>query len=141
MAKTITNKKHIRFSNIYLGNGLNATAAYNEVYPGVSETSANANASRLLKNDKVNTFIAEQQALAIQNTAITKESLIADLQRMKEANETTNPNVAIKAMDLMVKMLGYAAPIESKTTVNINTEQPLFTYIEPIEPKQLEDGL
>ena len=138
----ISNKKHIRFCNIYLGNGLNASAAYNEVYPGVSESSLASNASRLLKKAKVNAFIVKQQALAIQNTTITKESLLADLEYIKDNTKDTNPSAAIKAMDLMIKMLGYAAPVESKTTVNINTEQPLFTPLNITEsteilPKQL----
>lgn len=51
--------KHKKFADLVLLYG-NATRAYLEVYPGVTYESAMANASRLLRNDKVNTYISDR---------------------------------------------------------------------------------
>jgi phage terminase small subunit len=119
------NERHKRFCDEYLANGLNGTQAYLSVYKSVkSDEVAAVNASKLLRNTKVIEFIKQEQEKTSSKLEITRESVLMDLQRIKENNEGDNPQTSLKALDLIIKVLGFNAPTEQK--INLNTEQPLF---------------
>src|SRR6516162_4224236 len=80
-----------------------------------------ANASRLLRNDKVAGRVAELRAEAAASTAITVESLIreaADIQRAATADG--NHSAAIAAVVTKAKLAGLW--IERKENKNFNTQ-------------------
>ena len=80
-----------------------------------------ANASRLLKNDKVAARVAELQAEAAASTAITVESLIreaTDIQRAATADG--NHSAAIAAVVTKAKLAGLW--IERRENTNFNTQ-------------------
>ena len=80
-----------------------------------------ANASRLLRNDKVAARVAELRAEAAASTAITVESLIreaADIQRAATADG--NHSAAIAAVVTKAKLAGLW--IERKENKNFNTQ-------------------
>ena len=117
------NNRHKAFCDEYLSNGLNGTQAYKKVYK-VNDKVAEASASRLLLNVKVKEYIQEQQEITSQRLQITKEDLIKDLIDIKDNNKDDAPPFAIKAIEVINKMLGYNAT--EKSEVTINQEQPLF---------------
>lgn len=129
MSKALNNKQ-FKFVTTYLTNGMNGTLAYKEAYgQHLTDNVAAVNAHNLLKLPKVSEYIKAEQDKLRANADISKESLLADLQRIKNANIAGNPNAskaAIAAIELMVKMLGYNAPTESKSDITIKGEQPLF---------------
>jgi phage terminase small subunit len=113
------NEKHKEFCNVYLANGKNGTQAYLAVYKSVKkEEVARANASRLLTNASVQEYIKAEQDKSSQKLEITRESLLEDLKRIQSNTESTNPQAALKAVDLMIKMLGFNAPIKSETKLS-----------------------
>jgi phage terminase small subunit len=116
------NPRHKSFCDEYLSNGLNGTQAYKKVYK-VNDKVAEASASRLLLNVKVKEYIQEQQDLISQRLEIKKEDLIKDLIDIKNNNKEDAPPFAIKAIEVINKMLGYNATEKSEITI---TEQPLF---------------
>ena len=119
------NERHKRFCEEYLANGCNGTQAYLSVYKSVkSDEVAAVNASKLLRNTKVIEFIKEEQKKTSDKLEITRESVLNDLERIKRNNEGDNPQTSLKALDLIIKVLGFNAPTEQK--INLNTEQPLF---------------
>lgn len=116
-------QRHKMFCDEYLSNGLNGTQAYKKVYK-VGEKAAEASASRLLLNVKIKEYIKEQQEMTAQRLEIKKEDLIQDLIDIKNNNKEDAPPFAIKAIEVINKMLGYNAT--EKSEVTINQEQPLF---------------
>ena len=117
------NNRHKAFCDEYLSNGLNGTQAYKTVYK-VGDKVAGASAPRLLENVRVKEYIKEQQEITSQRLQITKEDLIKDLIDIKDNNKDDAPPFAIKAIEVINKMLGYNAT--EKSEVTINQEQPLF---------------
>ena len=116
------NERHKRFCDEYLANGLNGTQAYLSVYKSVkSDEVAAVNASKLLRNTKVIDYIKLEQEKTSSKLEITRESVLMDLQRIKENNEGDNPQTSLKALDLIIKVLGFNAPTEQK--INIGTHQ------------------
>ena len=90
-----------------------------------------ANASRLLRNDKVAARVAELRAEAAASTAITVESLIreaADIQRAATADR--NHSAAIAAVVTKAKLAGLW--IERKENKNTN-----FNYTKVIDQRDL----
>lgn len=75
--------KHKIFALIYLANGGNATAAYNEAFgPGTRQPqTTHVNASKLLSSAKVQTFIATQTAKTLQAIEATAEEAMAAITR------------------------------------------------------------
>jgi hypothetical protein len=82
-----------------------------------------ANASRLLRNDKVAARVAELRAEAAASTAITVESLIreaADIQCA--ATAAGNHSVAIAAVVTKAKLAGLWVERRETTNTNFNTQ-------------------
>lgn len=125
----------IKFADHYL-NSSNATAAYKAAYPNCNtEAAAYVNGSKLLRNAKIQNYLKEKKEELAKKEIIKKVDILNDLKIIVNNNLYDRPNVAIKAYELAVKMLGYNAPIESMVT--INREQPLFNDNEI--PKKDED--
>jgi phage terminase small subunit len=114
--------KHKAFCDEYLSNGLNATQAYKSVYK-TNDKVSEASASRLLLNVKVKEYIQQQQEKTAKRLEIRKEDLIQDLLIIKENNMEDAPPFAIKAIEVINKMLGFNASEKQEITI---TEQPLF---------------
>ena len=82
-----------------------------------------ANASRLLRNDKVAARVAELRAEAAASTAITVESLIreaADIQRAATADG--NHSAAIAAVVTKAKLAGLWIERKENRNTNFNTQ-------------------
>ena len=110
------------FCEHYLSNGLNATQAYKSVY-NVSDKAAGASGARLLENVSIREYISKQQEKTAKKLQIKKEDLIQDLIEIKEQNKKDAPPFAIKAIEVINKMLGFNEPEKQDITI---TEQPLF---------------
>ena len=121
------NNRHKLFCDEYLSNGLNGTQAYKKVYK-VNEKIAEASACRLLRDVRIKEYIQEQQEMTSERLKITKEDLIKDLIEIKNNNKDDAPPFAIKAIEVINKMLGYNATEKSEITI---MEQPLFLDDDP----------
>jgi phage terminase small subunit len=115
--------KHKAFCDEYLSNGLNATQAYKSVYK-VSDSVAGPSGDRLLKNAKIESYLQQQQEKTAKRLEIRKEDLIQDLLTIKQNNMEDAPPFAIKAIEVINKMLGFNASEKQEITIS---EQPLFT--------------
>ena len=121
------NAKQIAFCNEYLSNGLNGTQAALKAYPNSDYNSAMVMASNLLRKPKIQSYLAEAQAITAKKQDITKEGLIKDLNAIKlkgEVGDTFEVRNALKAIEMITKMLGFNAPEQSEITFKV--EQPLF---------------
>jgi phage terminase small subunit len=115
----------IKFADHYLKSA-NGMKAYQHAYPNCgNEGAAYANASRLLKNDKIIAYLEEKRNELAKKEIIKKEDILMDLKIIVTQNIDERPIVALKAYELAVKMLGYSAPIQSMVT--LKGEQPLFS--------------
>lgn len=120
------NLKQQKFVEVYLING-SATEAYIQAYPGVKRTSAAAQGEKLMRNNEVIKKIEDGKAELAKKNLITKEKLIQDLINIKTWHQGGNykeAQTALKAIDLLVKMLGFNAPAQQEVT--LKGEQPLF---------------
>jgi hypothetical protein len=102
----LSNPKHERFAQL-LAKGENATAAYKAAGYSATGNSAEAAASRLLSDVKVQARISELQERA----AIKVEKTAADVVRMLEedrklAREIQQPGAAVSASMGIAKILG-----------------------------------
>jgi phage terminase small subunit len=122
--------KQRRFAEEYLIDG-NATRAY--IAAGFSANKANTNASKLLQNTTIAEFIKTEQAKTSKKLEITREDLIQDLVDIKDAQKEDFPGTAIKAIEVIAKMLGLNEPDKQDITSNgnqitgfeINIKKPL----------------
>ena len=114
--------KHKAFCDEYLSNGLNQVQAYKSVYK-CSDKAALSNAARVMDNEGVKEYIKQQQEKTAKRLEIKKEDLIQDLLTIKENNMEDAPPFAIKAIEVINKMLGFNASEKQEITI---TEQPLF---------------
>jgi hypothetical protein len=107
---------------------LNATEAYARAYP--SQTNPDylrTSASILMHKPHIIQLISEQQERLRIQSNITKDKLLARLDRIaNEAAANQDHKNEIQAIKLMNQMLGYNAPLETVNTHMIMQEQPLF---------------
>lgn len=85
---------------------------------GYSERSAESTSSRLLSLDKFKLAIQKGQEITKTKLNITKEDLLKDLQEIKDAQKSSNSSAAIKAIEVMSKMLGFYVPEKVEHTGN-----------------------
>lgn len=122
----MTNKQ-IKFVEYYLLDS-NATEAYSKAYPESKRTSCAVNGERLLRNDEVIKLIKEGQEKLSEEMFVTKKDLIQDLIDIKKSNKDDSPKIAIRAIEVMAKMLGFfetKVDITSggeKININLNLE-------------------
>jgi len=111
------------FCDYYLSNGLNATQAYKDAYKIGDDNKAAVSGSRLLRNVNVMEYLSKQQEKTAKRLQIKKEDLIQDLIEIKDNNKEQAPPFAIKAIEVINKMLGFNEAEKQDITI---TEQPLF---------------
>jgi len=124
------NQKHLLFIENYLIDG-NGTQAYLKAYPNVTYETAYVNASKLLRKPKVKEAIEAGKKEFRDKMLITKEDLIKDLIDIKNAQKTDNAQAAIKAIEVISKMLGLNEPERIEHSGN----QPI-TVIKTVEVKK-----
>lgn len=120
--KKFSNNKHKLFAEEYVSNGFNATRAYMKVYD-VEANTAGVNGFRLLKNTKIKEFVQEAKERMRKELDIKKEDILMDLLFINERNKEDNPQHALKAMEIINKMLGLNEPDRQDISIS---EQPLF---------------
>jgi len=106
------NSKQEKFVEFYLING-NASEAYEKAYPGVKRTTAATAGERLLRNDEIIAAITKGREDLKVKCLVTKEQLIQDLLDIKanhKDGDARGSATAIKAIELISKMLGLNAP-------------------------------
>ncbi len=99
--------KQIRFIEEYLID-LNAKQA--AIRAGYSAKSAEFQGSKLLADSKVSQELKLRQEVTSKKLEITKESLIKDLNDIKNLQKTKSPQAAIKAIEVISRMLGLFSP-------------------------------
>ena len=75
---------HKAFAQKYVELGLNGTLAYKSIHPKVSNTTASANAVRLLRSASIQAEIASIQAKICEKSDLTVASVINDLVEVKQ---------------------------------------------------------
>jgi hypothetical protein len=131
------NKRYLAVIDEYFINGLKQKEAYISVYKNVTNKAADVNASKLFARPEVQAEIAKRQALTSAKFEITRESLVKDLNHIKNKNLDAFPPSAIKAIEVMAKMLGLNEPDK----VEISGELPIqINIIKPNESDSKEKG-
>lgn len=128
--------EHLVFCYEYLKDW-NGTRAYKVAYPSEkSDNTAAANASRLLRNDKVQKYIEEAQQ-DIQKLAGL--SILSNLEHLKGilSNPDSVERDRLKAIEVINKMLGYNAP--DKSNIVVEDKTPKSKEELEKELKQLRD--
>jgi phage terminase small subunit len=97
--------KHKRFADEYLID-MNATAAYLRAGYTAKGNSAEVNASRLLRNPKVQEYIEQKQQKVAEKLDITVEWILEQYKDIVSNTKTTEPNVARAALADLGKYKG-----------------------------------
>ena len=97
----------------------NATRSYKVAYPNQkNDNTAAANASRLLRNDKVQAYIKEIQEDLQKLAGISRLSVISKLQEIVDSKKKEEVAIRdkIKALEVINKMLGFNEPEKTDLT-------------------------
>ena len=119
--------KQQRFCDEYLID-LNGTRAYKVAYPSVKkDETARVNASRLLTNANVKTYIQERQKEREKRTEITQDSVLHELALIAFAKASDYAKVVEK--DAMIEVEGNMVPVldEDGNPVKYRTVEPILT--------------
>lgn len=119
--------KQQRFCDEYLID-LNGTRAYKVAYPSVKkDETSRVNASRLLTNANVKTYIQERQKEREKRTEITQDSVLRELALIAFAKASDYARVVEK--DAMVEVDGNMVPVldEDGNQVKYRTVEPILT--------------
>lgn len=119
--------KQQRFCDEYLID-LNGTRAYKVAYPSVKKNeTARVNASRLLTNANVKTYIQERQKEREKRTEITQDSVLRELALIAFAKASDYAKVVEK--DVMIEVDGNMVPVldEDGNQVKYRTVEPILT--------------
>ena len=119
----LTAKQELFARNIALED-MNYSDAYRSAYntSGMTDKTVNEKASKLKDSDKIRTRIAELREASVTPKVISRTKRE---ERLSELAVDEDPNVAMKAIDLLNKMQGvYVQKVEANvdSTVNINIE-------------------
>ena len=96
----------------------NATKAAENA--GYSKKTAMKIGSENLQKPEIAAAIKKEQDKVIKKLEITREDLIQDLVDIKDSQKTEFPGTAIKAIEVIAKMLGLNAPDKQDITSNGN---------------------
>lgn len=119
--------KQQRFCDEYLID-LNGTRAYKVAYPSVKkDETARVNASRLLTNANVKTYIQERQKEREKRTEITQDSVLRELALIAFAKASDYAKVVEK--DAMIEVDGNMVPVldDDGNPVKYRTVEPILT--------------
>lgn len=104
-----------KFCDEYLKT-LNATQAYKIAYPGCkTDKVASQSGSRLLRNDKVKTYVNKRQKEKERKAIITVDEILNELKKIA-TNPKEHSGNRMKAMELCGKHLG----MFRETNINVN---------------------
>lgn len=120
-------EKQKRFADEWLVD-LNGTRAYKAAYPSVKkDETARVNASRLLTNANVKTYIQERQKEREKRTEIAQDSVLRELALIAFAKASDYARVVEK--DAMVEVDGNMVPVldEDGNQVKYRTVEPILT--------------
>lgn len=99
-------RNQARFCEEYIID-LNGTRAYMTAYPHVkSESTARANASRLLTNANIQNRVAELMQQRSERTGITADEVLRELQHIAMTKTEITGKEKLKALELLGKHLG-----------------------------------
>jgi len=142
----LKNLKHKQFCDQYLANGMNARLAYKSVYKSVkSEAGADASASKLLSNPKLQDYIKTQQEKSAIKLEITREDIVREYLELIESSkkEGIDGKGTIKdrsnwgkALSQMSKLLGLDEPDKQDITTNGESINPIAINVNIIKPKK-----
>ena len=123
-SKKLTAKK-VKFVKCYLANGFNGTKGAIEA--GYSEKTARSIATRLLANVDIQEAIQKEQEKTSKKLEITRESLLKDIQVVKDmalTEEQPQFQAYLKAIEMQAKMLGIneADKIDIQGALTINSQ-------------------
>lgn len=135
----LKNKKHEAFVISYFKHNQNATRAYMETYGVKDDRVAEAASSRLLSKVMVMERIKFLQNQLAKQVQITREELIMDLIDIKNANKYEFAPSALKAIEIINKMLGFNEPERIEHSGIIKLGIPGVTD-SPDDMPKLEDG-
>lgn len=132
----LTNQQKL-FCQEYLKLGMNATQAYMKVYKTCKkEETAMANASRLLRNDKVKEYIEELQSKVEEKAIVSIEDIVKELTAIAFTDRTKISKMVTKEKQLEKTTLVYKAVDFSDTdTLDNETKKVIAGY------KQTQSGL
>lgn len=145
----IRNKKHKRFVEEYLNNGLNGSKAYQTIYGSdTRDTTARVGAARILAKPEVKAYVKKQQDKILKDMRITREDILKrlnsrsllmeevtklslkdtlteneekKLQRLQNIIRVSDAN---KSDEMIAKMLGFNEP--EKVDVSVRTFKANF---------------
>jgi len=147
--KKITNKRHIKFVDLYLQKGYSATTAYMEIYPKASYSSARAMSSRLLTNVNIKALIEDVLRESSEMLGITLQTQLEQLEYLKSMLiQEGKYKDAVAPLEVQNKMLGLSAPDKIDITTDgesfnikyVVPSAPVFTMSEETEEKKaIED--
>jgi phage terminase small subunit len=129
MIKLTNNEK--LFIKEYLSNGFNQTQAYLKVFPKATYGTAATESSKLLKKPHIKDAVEKEVTKVGERIDLRKEDLINDLLKIKEmciSEDKRSIHNAIKAVEVLNKMLGYNAP--QKTDVNLSGDIDISKLID-----------
>jgi phage terminase small subunit len=114
--------KQEKFLNEYLID-FNATQA--AIRAGYSEKTAYTQGPRLLDNVHIQDAIVKARQKTVEKLEINREKIIEDLVYIKEQNIDDFPPHALKALEMLNKMLGFNEA--EKQEITLKQEPPLFS--------------
>ena len=97
------NDKQRLFCHSLLKHKFNQTKAYKETYPDSSDESARRAASDLLTNVDVRQYVQKLKTELEESEIIEIIDIVKDIIKIKEDNMSENPQVALKALELLGK--------------------------------------
>ena len=108
------NDKQKRFIEEYL---IDTNAAQAAIRAGYSKDTAPQMAYKLMNNPAIKSAIEENKKQMSIKLSITRESILNDLEYIKQTNTLDSPAVALKAIELQIKMLGLNEPEKTETKI------------------------
>jgi phage terminase small subunit len=118
MAKKGLNERHKKFCEVY-ADCLNITKAYMEVYPNTSPEVASASGSRLLGNEKIQSYIQELIEEQKDRRVATIEEAQAVLTKIFRCDNERSSD-RINAIDKLLKSKGaYFEGTKADTNINV----------------------
>lgn len=125
-------ENQIAFCRFYIMGGHSNKECYILAYPNSSPSSAESNASRLLKNENVKKYINILLDELEEDVNITDKEIIRELKRI--AFKSKNDNARIKSLQLLGEIVGLFGDKKKITTNVINVT------IDDKQKKMLEDN-
>jgi len=118
----LKNTRHEAFVQAYLINGGNGRDAYKAAYPACkTDGAADVNASKLLRNAKVEARLAELQSKSAKRAEITLVGLIEEAAAIqRQATEAGAWSAAIAALTVKAKHAGFWVKRTANQNANVN---------------------